>query len=207
MSPPAAGPGPATNPLRLVVFDMDGTITRPRLDFRRIRAEIGLPEPLLENMMALPPGPERDRAFEILERHEDEAAEKSELNEGARGVLELLRARGMRTALVTRNSRRSAMRVLEKHAISFDLVVTREDAPAKPLPDPLWFACDRLGIPPAEAMMVGDYKYDVIAGRAAGLRTALLLPAEAPPHNADEARPDHLLRRLDDLLSILPQET
>jgi len=192
------------NPVRLVVFDMDGTITRPHLDFRRIRAEIGIPEPLLENMMALPPGPERERAFAILERHEDDAAEKSELNGDARGILELLRARGVRTALVTRNSRRSALRVLEKHALAFDLVVTREDAPVKPRPEPLWLICERLGVPPAEALMVGDYKYDVISGRAAGLRTALLLQGDRLPPYLDEVRPDHLLRRLEDLPALFP---
>jgi len=190
------------NPLRLAVFDMDGTITRPLLDFRRIRAEIGLPEPLLENMMALPPGPERERAFSILERHEDDAADLSELGDGAREALEFLRARGTLLALVTRNSRRSVLRVLEKHALDFDFVVTRDDAPAKPRPEPLWLICERLGVPPAGALMVGDYKYDVIAGRAAGMRTALLIPENRLPPWLDEARPDHLLNRLDDLRTL-----
>jgi len=195
---------PPRDPVNLVIFDMDGTLTLPFLDFRRIRAEIGLPEPLLETMMALPPGPERDRAFSILERHEDEAAEKSELSGGARETLDLLRARGVRTAVVTRNSRKSAERVLEKHALAFDLVVTREDAPAKPRPEPLLLISDRLEVPPAEALMVGDYKYDVMAGRAAGMRTALLLLGEKRPPWLDEARPDHLLRRLDDLRALFP---
>jgi HAD superfamily hydrolase (TIGR01549 family) len=187
-----------------VIFDMDGTLTRPFLDFRRIREEIGLPEPLLETMLALPLGPERNRAFSILERHEDDAAERSELSDGARGVLDFLRARGKRAALVTRNSQKSAARVLEKHALAFDMVVTREDAPVKPRPEPLQLICDRLGVPPAEALMVGDYKYDVIAGRAAGLRTALLLLGDKLPPYLDEVRPDHLLRRLDDLRSLFP---
>ena len=190
------------NPIRLVVFDMDGTLTRPCLDFRRIREEIGLSEPLLENMMALPPGPERERAFAILERHEDEAAGRSELNGGAREVLDFLRARGARTALATRNSRRSVLRVLEKHALAFDLVVAREDAPVKPRPDPLQLICRRLGVPAAEALMVGDYKYDILAGRAAGLRTALLIHETVPAY-VEEARPDHVLERLDDLRALL----
>ena len=42
-------PGPAG-----VVFDLDGTITRPRLDFEAIRTEIGLaPDlPILEQLVA-----------------------------------------------------------------------------------------------------------------------------------------------------------
>ncbi len=191
------------NPIRLVVFDLDGTITRPFLDFRRIRAEIGLPEPLLENMLALPAGPARDRAFAILEGHEDDAAARSELNEGAREALAFLRARGVFAAVVTRNSRRSVRRVLEKHALAFDLEVAREDAPVKPRPEPLWLICGRLGVPPAEALMVGDYKYDVLAGRAAGLRTAILVHG-APPSYVEEVRPDHVLGRLDELRSLFP---
>jgi len=191
-------------PVRLVVFDLDGTLTRPFLDFRRIREEIGLPEPLLENMLALPPGPERDRAFAILERHEEEAAERSELAEDAAEVLNFLRRRGILAAVVTRNSRRSARKILGKHGLTFDLVVTREDAPVKPRPDPLRLVCDRLGVPPSEALMVGDYKYDILAGRAAGLRTALLLLGGRRPPYLEEVRPDHLLDRLGDLRALLP---
>lgn len=189
---------------RLVIFDLDGTITRPFLDFGRIRAEIGLPEPLLEHMMELPPGPRRERAFAILERHEDEAAERSELSEGALEILDFLRRRGIRTGLVTRNSRRSVSKVLGKHGLSFDVVVTREDAPVKPRPDPLRLICDRLGIPPAEAIMVGDYRYDIQAGRAAGLRTALLLAGGRRPPDLEEMRPDHILGRLDELRALFP---
>ena len=188
--------------IRLVIFDMDGTITRPYLNFERIRAAINLPEPLLENMMALPPGPPRDRAFGLLEQFEDEAAEASELNDGVIDVLNTLGAREVRTGLVTRNSRRSASRVLEKHVIDFSKVVTREDGPVKPRPEPLWTICEFLGIAAEESLMVGDFKFDVVAGRAAGMRTALLTNGGAPKF-LPEAPPDHILSRLPDLLSLL----
>ena len=184
-----------------VIFDMDGTITRPCLDFPTIRAEIGLPEPLLENMLALLPGATRDRAFAILERHEERAAEISELNDGAEEVLLYLSRRNVRAGLVTRNSRVSARRVIEKHRLGFEIVVTREDAPAKPRPEPLWLICERLGVRPAEALMVGDFKLDVVAGRNAGTRTALLTNG-GPAKFLEESPPDHLLARLADLRSL-----
>lgn len=187
--------------LRLVIFDMDGTITRPCLDFARIRAEIGLPEPLLENLLALPPGPGRDRAFAILERFEDDAADRSELNDDVPEVLGFLAGRGVPAALVTRNSRTSARRVVEKHALRFSMVVTREDAPVKPRPEPLQLICRSLGVPPPEALMVGDFKFDVVAGRAAGTRTALLTNGR-PPSFLAEVPPDHLLARLGDLRAL-----
>jgi HAD superfamily hydrolase (TIGR01549 family) len=188
-------------PIRAVIFDMDGTLTRPYLNFPAIRAAIGIAEPLLENMLALPPGPERDRAFAILDRFEEEAAEASELNEDTRDVLGFLSGRGVPTALVTRNSRRSTDCVLRKHALTFQVVVTREDAPAKPRPEPLWLICGKLGVEPPHALMVGDFKFDIAAGRNAGTRTALLTNGKTPAY-LKEVPPDHVLDRLADLLRL-----
>lgn len=181
---------------------MDGTITRPTLDFRKIHAEIGLPEPLLESMLALPPGPQRERAFAILERHEEEAAEVSELNDGAREVLDALSRRRVPSGLVTRNSRISVQRVLEKHQLAFGVVVSRDDAPAKPRPEPLWLICERLRVEPARTLMVGDFKLDVLAGKNAGTRTALLTNGRDASF-LPEAPPDHVLPRLADILPLL----
>lgn len=190
-----------SQPPLAVIFDMDGTLTRPYLDFRAIRAAIGIAEPLLENMLALPQGPDRDWAFAILDRFEEEAAEASELNDGAREVLSFLGARGIPLGLVTRNSRRSTDRVLRKHALSFGIVVTREDAPAKPRPEPLWMICDKLGVKPPHALMVGDFKFDIAAGRNAGTRTALLTNGKTPSY-LNEVPPDHVLNRLADLMKL-----
>ena len=187
--------------IHAVIFDMDGTLTRPYLDFPAIRAAIGVPEPLLENMLALPPGPERERAFEILDRFEEEAALASELNDDVRAVLEFLETRRVPSALVTRNSRRSTDRVLRKHGLSFGIVVTREDAPAKPRPEPLWMICEKLGVRPPHALMVGDFKFDIVAGRNAGTRTALLTNGKSPSY-LQEVAPDHVLVRLSDLLPL-----
>lgn len=188
-------------PPRAVIFDMDGTLTRPYLDFPTIRAAIGVAEPLLENMLALAPGPARDRAFGILERFEDEAAEASELNPGAREVLDFLSSRGVPSGVLTRNSRRSTEIVLAKHGLRFDLCVTRDDAPAKPRPEPLWMLCRHLRVEPAHALMVGDFKFDVIVGRNAGTRTALLTFGKTPSY-LHEIQPDHLLDELSDLLKL-----
>ena len=189
-------------PLKAVIFDMDGTLTRPTLDFPAIKAAIGIAEPLLENMLELPPGAERDRAFTILERFEDEAAEKSELNHGTREVLEYLAKKNIPSGLVTRNSRRSTDIVLRKHELRFELCVTRDDAPAKPRPEPLLMICEKFRILPANTLMVGDYKYDILAGRNAGTRTALLTNGKVPIY-LKEIPPDHLLETLQDLRDLL----
>jgi len=188
---------------KAIIFDLDGTITAPYLDFNRIRLEIGMDAnagPILEAMERMSE-PQRRRAEEILLRHEAEAAEASTLNEGAQEVLRWLETRGIRRAVITRNSRVSADRVIEKHALRFDVVHTREDGEIKPSPEPVLAVCRQLRLSPSETWVVGDYLFDVQSGRTAGARTALLWPkAELPPWS-DQA--DHVIRRLTDLVSLL----
>jgi phosphoglycolate phosphatase-like HAD superfamily hydrolase len=81
------------------------------------------------------------------------------------------------------------------------MVVTREDAPAKPRPEPLWMICEKLGVHPPHALMVGDFKFDIVAGRNAGTRTALLTNGKTPPY-LKEIPPDHVLERLADLIAL-----
>ena len=158
---------------RALLFDMDGTLTEPYLDFAGIRAEMGVGDrPLLEAMAEMSPA-ERAAAEAILHRHEDRAAAESVLNPGCAELIAYVSERGFRTALITRNSRKSVACVLQKHALQFDVLVTREDANGKFKPDPfpLLHACEALGVEPAEACMIGDGCYDVLAGAAAGTPT------------------------------------
>ncbi len=162
--------------LKLAVFDLDGTLLVPALDFEAIRTEIGLPPvvPILETMEALR-GPERERAFAILDRHEAEAAARSALMPGARALLDRLRERGVRTAVLTRNSRASVETAQRRHGLRFDAIVTREDHKPKPCPDGVRHLMGLFSAAAAETVVIGDYRFDVESGRAAGVRTVALL--------------------------------
>lgn len=162
----------AAQPLRpaAVLFDMDGTITRPLLDFDAIRRDLGIEGPILEGLRHLT-GDRLQDAHQVLGRHERIAAERSELNDGCVQVLGWLNKKGCATALITRNSRSSTRIVLEKHALRFDLVLTRDDAPAKPDPRALQQAIEALVCQPADAWMVGDGRHDVEAAVAAGVHS------------------------------------
>ena len=74
------------------------------------------------------------------------------------------------------NRKKSAETVLETLGIRkhFSVVVTSADAKAKPAPDMLLLALQKLGVAADEAVFVGDNEEDVMAGRAAGIRTVLL---------------------------------
>ena len=161
--------------IRGVLFDMDGVVVRQRLDFPAIKREIfGDTDGFILERMAELPAAERRRAETILERHETVAALTAEPMDGIVPFLEWLEAKGLRRGLVTRNSRKSVELVLTRLGLRFDAVVTREDAPPKPAPDPVWHACRGMQVEPSEALLVGDFEFDMVSGRRAGTRTVLL---------------------------------
>jgi len=161
--------------IRGVLFDMDGVVVHQRLDFLAIKREIfGDSEGfILERLASLPP-PERRRAETILERHETAAALTAEPMDGIRPFLAWMETRDLRRGLVTRNSRKSVDLVLGRLDLRFDAVVTREDAPPKPAPEPVWLACRGMSVEPRETLFVGDFEFDMLSGRRAGARTVLL---------------------------------
>jgi HAD superfamily hydrolase (TIGR01509 family) len=148
----------------------------------------------------LTPEEQRRRAEDVLLRHEDQAAARSTLNAGCRALLDWLREQAIRTALITRNSRRSADAVLARHGLVLDVLITREDGRFKPDPHPLLEACRRLGLDPAQAWMVGDGQYDVEAGLAAGVHTVWISHGRPRPFTAE---PSVIVRDLPQLLGML----
>ena len=184
-----------------VLFDMDGTITRPYIDFGAIRADIGIPaaESILEHVAQLK-SVERGRAQKILARYEADAAHNSELNNGTEELVGFLRERDIRTALITRNNRNAAQTVCDKHGLRFDVVVAAEDATPKPSPEPVRLVARRLQIEPARMLMVGDFLFDIQAGSAAGTRTVFLTNGKKPNF---EVEADFIIESLHELIDIL----
>lgn len=181
---------------------MDGTLTRPYLDFDGIRQEIGLPlAPLLEAVAQLPPE-DRARAEAILLRHEAAAAAESELQPGAAEVVSALRAAKIPIALMTRNSRESTRAFDERHGLKFDFVRTREDGPIKPSPEPVQRICRAFGVEPAATWVIGDFHFDLICANAAGAISVLLWDSGQPtPAWAAEAR--HVITDLRELFGLM----
>jgi HAD superfamily hydrolase (TIGR01509 family) len=187
--------------INAVIFDLDGTITRPYLDFNQIRAEIGSAKgPLLEEIQKMTP-PDRNRAEKILHRHEFEAAEKSELNPGVIDVLNILQLQQRRLGIVTRNRRESVERVCRIHGLRFEEVATREDGPVKPDPYPVLLVCGRLGVEPHEALVVGDYVFDVVSARRAGAVSVLFRSQDHSWGHENEA--DYVIDALAELPGVI----
>ncbi len=185
---------------RAILFDMDGTLTEPMLDFPRIKREMGIGErPILEALAELS-DEARHAAQEVLSRHEEEAAGKSRLNTGCTELLDWLARHRISAALITRNSRASVKTVCALHGLKFDVLITREDGKFKPDPQPLLEACRRLRVDKENAWMVGDGQYDVEAGLAADIRTVWVSHGRTKPFAADPWKTVHDLQQLTALL-------
>ncbi len=156
-----------------VIFDLDGTITKPYLDFNQIRAEIGSVQgPLLEAMVKMNPA-DRLRAEEILHRHELDAAENSQLKPHIPELLQLLHDQNRQLGIVTRNRLDSVQRVCRIHNLVFDGISTRDDGPAKPHPFAVLHVCEQLNVTPQQSVVVGDYLFDLQSARRAGAKSVL----------------------------------
>lgn len=192
-------------PIRAVIFDLDGTITQPFLDFDAIRKEMGLDKdsgPILEQMQKMNPQ-QRQRAEQILHSHEQRAVQQSRLNAGARKTLDALRTDGIKIGILTRNKRANALAVARKHTLIFDAVVDREDGPVKPDAFGVLRMCEGFGAKPQETLVVGDYLYDLLCAKAAGAVAVLLKNRKNAEDFAKYA--DFTINTLEEVLEIIKE--
>lgn len=186
--------------LRGIIFDMDGTLTKPNVDFAAIEREIGAKVGFIIDYAERSTPEERKRALDILERYEAQAAMESELNEGVVEMLEFVSKKRLKKALLTRNSRKSVETVLRKHKLHFEFIVSREDTKPKPAPDPIFLLSKRMDIHTDHLLMVGDYKYDIICGKAAGTKTVLLRYKE---YIETEVTPDFEINSIREIIDLV----
>ena len=186
-------------PLRLVVFDMDGTLIDSQ-DFiaeamSRAFTAMGRPAPARPDILSivglsLPQAvarlaPDMDAAAveqgaELYKRsfialREERGGEASApLYPGAREALERLQPRDeLFLGVATGKARRGLDHAFRAHDIGhfFHTSQTADDHPSKPHPSMLHAALTETGVEPGNAVMVGDTTYDIEMGRAAGCRT------------------------------------
>ena len=158
------------------IFDMDGTLTLAAHDFPAIKRSLGLDptRPILEQMAALPES-EREALFQRLDTIELAIARSSRIQPGAPEVLGILHAAGARLGILTRNSHANAMETLLQCGLaSFfpaPFVLGREASAPKPSGDGIRKLLHAWGARPEQAVMVGDFLYDLQAGHDAGTFT------------------------------------
>ena len=160
--------------IRGVIFDLDGTLVDSRLDFDAMRREIGLASgtPVIEGMLALA-GNDAARGWEIVERHERIGAATATVIPGVADLLNELHRGDIHIGIVTRNGGSFARETLRRLQLPIELVMSRDDAAPKPSPEALLKILEFWRLPAQRSAMVGDFRFDLEAGRAAGMRAVL----------------------------------
>lgn len=182
--------------IRALLFDFDGTLAVPALDFALMRREAvaaiarhtPVPDrpdlPVMELLALIGEATPaaraaRQAALDAVREVEIAAAHSSSLFPFVRPMLARLAALRLGMAIVTRNCP-EAIAVVFPDARDYGPVLTRDDVPrVKPDPAHLAAALDRLGVLPEQALMVGDHSMDVEAGKRAGTLTAAVATGES----------------------------
>ena len=191
-----------------ILFDFDGTLTTPgALDFPAIKKELGCPpdQAILE-YLETQTSEKRSSLMRILEEIEDQAAEASCPNRGAEKCLSVLKERGIILGILTRNGLSSVKKALKKFdgitIRDFAAVITRDESLPKPHPDGVYEAARQMGLSTGEIMMVGDFRFDVMAGNAAGVKTVLLANGGRSVMLPGDPVPDYIVSHLEEMLDL-----
>ena len=181
--------------VKAVLFDLDGTLvdSAPELGAAadKMRTDRGLPSLPIDRYRPMagagargmlgvafdvrPDSPDfiplRD---EFLQNYEDRMLLNTHAFDGVAELVEALHAQGLHWGVVTNKSMRFTdplTRAMSLFATA-RAVVSGDTTPfSKPHPEPLLEAARRLGVVPADCVYVGDDERDIVAGRAAGMRT------------------------------------
>jgi phosphoglycolate phosphatase-like HAD superfamily hydrolase len=73
----------------------------------------------------------------------------------------------------------------------------------KPYPDPILWAAKKMGVSPADCLMIGDTAADIQSGKAAGAQTAGVLCGFGEQEELEAAGADIILKNTTDLLELL----
>ncbi|WLD92931.1 pyrophosphatase PpaX [Alkalihalobacillus sp. AL-G] len=125
---------------------------------------------------------------------------------GVAETVKTLHEKGFKLGIVTTKMRDSVELGLEITGLAsyFTTIVTLDDVEnAKPHPEPVLRALDKLQSDIGAAVMVGDSKYDILAGKNAGTLTAGVAWTIKGKSYLADFKPDFMLEEMPDLLTVL----
>lgn len=218
-----------TRPLRLIVFDVDGTLVDSQADIIAAMTyafgAVGIPVPprddilsivglsLDEAMGRLAPRQDSTGRAEMVAayknayaniRAQSSVTETSPFYPHARSTLDQLAATPENIlGVATGKSRRGLDALLGGHGLS-DLFTTEQVAdhhPSKPHPSMLHAAMRETGTGPANSVMIGDTAFDMQMARAAGMRAIGVCWGYHPAEALVDA--NHLVHDFRELLVVL----
>ncbi len=210
--------------IRLVLFDLDGTLVTLNFNADKTRSELheyyfsehGLDmffKPVLqrideaerlieerEGMAAA--GAATARANEILRENEEEALVGARLLPNALDVISAFHNLGILAGVFSRTTVSVVEASIERFGLGpFDIILAREDTvETKPSPAPVQLALSNLNIKPEHCLVVGDHPYDILSGKGAGALSAGVLSGLAGKKALLDAGADYIF---DDLRGLV----
>jgi phosphoglycolate phosphatase len=215
--------------IKAIIFDFDGTLAVLNIDFSSMRERIfdlmrryGVGEGLIEERYLLeiigevyrilcresPPIAERfyQEAHQILHEIELGAAGKGKLIPGTEATLKVLREKGKRVGIVTRNCEDAVRKVFPAIDDFCDVFISRNSIEkVKPHPDHLTSAMRMLDVSGEEAVMVGDHPIDIEAGKGVGMKTIGVLTGRTKREDFEKAGADYILREASEICKLLEE--
>ncbi len=210
-----------------VLFDFDGTLVQLNLNFPEIYREVysivkryGVDPTLYQDLFLIElvetiteklkeHNPEEAKRFNkeaegFLRKREVAAAQEAEVVPGAGQTLKILKEKGIRIGIVTRNCKEAVKIGLGKNDFAYDLLLTRDDIrPVKPEPHSLEKALKVLKSKPEETIMVGDHPIDIRVGKRVGVKTVAVLSGKKTKEDFKELKPDLIISSVRELLNYL----
>lgn len=215
----------APHTLQLVMFDLDGTLVDSVADLhlaldamydelgmaraseQQVRNWVGNGAQMLVRRalcygMDVPSDmPLFERAFGcFLASYESFNGQSSVVYPGALGLIESLRANGIKCAVVTNKPAQFTLPLLEYLGLATDYVLSGDSLPEKkPHPMPVLACLSHFGCSPDASLMVGDSRNDILAAHSAGVKCVAVNYGynHGAPIKAD--KPDLIVDSLDEL--------
>ncbi len=216
-------------PVRAIVFDFDGTLAKPALNFEEMNkaaqhavaalfpAALPQDRPALEWLVKIKEQLEFTKQVELgqkldlaarqaMAKVENRAVKAGGLFPETKKVLLHVKKLGIKTAIITRNCREAVLELLPKQENLYNCLLTRDDVQeVKPHPSHLLNALILLNQAPKHALMVGDHPMDVETGKRAGVRTAAVTCGHTSIEKLVACQPDLLAADCSALLKMLKE--
>jgi len=224
------GSSVAVDKIRLILFDLDGTLVDsvpdlawcgnemlrqldlPQRDMGSARAWVGngverfVKRFLCGNMDGEPEEGVFHSGLEIFNRlYADNISGRSNVYPGVTEALQRLAGMNLHLACVTNKPEPFTSELIAAMGLAsfFELVVAGDTtARKKPDPMPLHYAADHFGLDYAECLMVGDSSNDVSAARAAGFSVVGVPYGYNHGISISESKPDLIVDNLKELAEM-----